>query len=152
MTISSEILWLFTGIIFLFAEFFIPSFVIAFFGGGAMITALTTWIGFTPAIEWQLLVFIVSSVLLLLVLRRYLKRVFLGRHQDRDENQNFNIEIGKVVPVIEFIEPGEVGGKVRYQGAPWVARSSQRIAPGESVRIVGCESLTLIVEKIKKED
>ena len=44
----------------------------------------------------------------------------------------------------------EVGGKVRYQGAPWSARADEQIAPGESVKIIGCDNLTLLVKKIKK--
>ena len=51
-----------------------------------------------------------------------------------------------------MIEPGEVGGKVRYQGALWSAQADERIPPGESVRIKGCDNLTLIVEKKSKEE
>jgi len=152
MTLSAELIWTSLGIIFIFAEFFMPNLVIAFFGGGALVTALTTWIGLTPSLTLQLLVFIISSVLFLIFLRKYLKRVFLGQLQDKDEAQNFNIEIGKIVPVVEFIEPGEFGGKVKYQGTLWQAKASESIAPGESVRIKGCENITLLVEKVKKED
>lgn len=149
-SIPPELVWALLGIVLIFCEFIIPGLVIAFFGGGALITALTTWLGLTPSLALQLLVFMVSSLLLLGLLRRFLKRTFLGSEKEGSEGMNFNVEIGKIVPVVEFIEPGVVGGKVRYQGAPWSARSTESVAPGESVRITGCDNLTLIVEKVEK--
>jgi membrane protein implicated in regulation of membrane protease activity len=151
-SISPEIVWTLLGIVFIFCEFFIPGLVIAFFGAGALITAITTWLGVTPALPLQLLVFMVSSILMLALLRKYVKSTFLGKSRGIEKNHNFNVEIGKIVPVLEFIEPGVVGGKVRYQGAPWSAMASEPIAPGESVKIVGCDNLTLVVEKVEKTE
>lgn len=152
MSISPEIIWLLASILLVFSEFMIPGLVIAFFGGGALITAFTTWLGLTAILELQLLVFILSSILLLVLLRTYVKKIFLGELHQNGKTQNFNIEIGKIVPVVEMIEPGEVGGKVRYQGALWSAMAEEKIPPGESVRIKGCDNLTLIVEKKSKEE
>ena len=152
MNISAEIIWLLAGIVLFFSEFFIPGLVIAFFGGGALVTALTSWLGITNSLGSQLLVFMITSVLMLVGLRKFLKKVFIGQLDDDEANRNFNIEVGKVVPVVEYIQPGEVGGKVRYQGAPWQAISAEAIAPGESVKIVGFDNLTLKVEKLNKED
>lgn len=150
LSISAELAWAIVGIIFIFIEFFIPGLVIAFFGVGALITALTTWIGISPTLPWQLLVFIVSSILLLVLLRRYVKRVFFGGEKGEVDVPNFIVEIGKVVPVVEYIQPGEVGGKVRYQGANWLARADEPIPPGESVKIIGCDNITLLVKKVEK--
>jgi len=147
-SIAPELVWAILGLVFVFCEFFIPGLVIAFFGVGALITALTTLLHITPNLSLQLLVFMISSLALLGLLRKYVKRTFLGSGKGVDDLPNFNIEIGKIVPVVELIQPGEVGGKVRYQGAPWSARAEEPISPGESVKIVGCDNLTLIVEKI----
>ncbi len=152
MTFSAEIIWLLAGIILVFTEMFIPGLVIAFFGGGALIAAMTTWIGLTETLAPQLFVFIVTSILLLVLLRTYFKKIFLGKLQGEGDIQNFNVEIGKIVPVVEYIEPGEVGGKVRYQGTNWAAVAKEKVAPGESVKIIGCDNITLIVEKINKEE
>jgi membrane protein implicated in regulation of membrane protease activity len=150
-SLSPEIIWIILGIIFIFVEFFIPGLVIAFFGVGALITALTTWIKLTTTLTSQLLVFIISSILFLVFLRKYVKRTFLGKTKEAESGRSFNVEIGKIVPVVEFIQPGEVGGKVRYMGTTWSATASEPIAPGESVEIIGNDGLTLIVEKVKKE-
>ena len=150
-SLSPEIIWIILGIVFIFFEFFIPGLVIAFFGVGALITALTTWMKLTTSLTSQLLVFILSSVLFLVFLRKFVKSTFLGKTKGDESERNFNIEIGKIVPVVEFIQPGEVGGKVRYMGTTWSATASEPIAPGESVEIIGNDGLTLIVEKVKKE-
>jgi len=149
MNLSAEIIWTLLGIVLIFSEFFIPNLVISFFGGGALITALTTWIHLTPNLPLQLLVFICSSLSLLLFLRKYLQRIFLGQLEDKDENKKFNVEIGKVVSVVETVNPGEIGGKVKYQGTIWQARSSHRIEAGENAIVRGAENITLIVEKPK---
>lgn len=149
--IPAELVWTILGVVLVFCEFFIPGLVIAFFGFGALFTALTTWIGLTTSLALQLLVFIISSILMLLLLRKYLKRTFLGDAKSQVDRINFSVEVGKIVPVIEYIQPGEVGGKVRYQGTNWSAKSTESIPPGESVKIIGCENITLIVEKLEKK-
>jgi membrane protein implicated in regulation of membrane protease activity len=152
MHFPSELIWLLVGIGMIFLEFFIPGVVIVFFGAGAISAALTTWVKLTPTLAGQLVVFMVTSVIYLFFLRRMLKRVFMGKETLGKSDFDFLIEIGKVVSVTEYIQPGEIGGKVRYQGTLWAARSDMAIAPGESVCIKGYDNLTLIVEKIKKEN
>jgi len=150
-TVSPEIVWALIGIVLIFVEFFIPGLVIAFFGVGALLTAGLVWI-FHPSLSVQLIFFMASSIVFLVALRKYVKRVFLGKTAGEGDERNFNIDVGKIIPVVEFIQPGEVGGKVRHQGTLWSAKASEPIAPGESVRITGSEGITLIVEKVKKQD
>ncbi len=152
MDMSAEIVWLIIGILLIFSEFVIPGLVIGFFGIGAIITSFLTWLGVTTVIHTQLLSFTVASLLMLIFLRKFFSRIFQGEETEGEDGVNFNIQIGKIVPVTELIEPGEVGGRVRYQGTIWKAVSNERIAPGESVAITGCDNITLVVEKIKKED
>ncbi len=149
-SLTPEIIWTILGLIFIFAEFFIPGLVIAFFGVGALITALTTWIGITPSISLQILVFTVFSILLLVFLRKFMKSVFMGTSNPDNGKVSFDIQVGEIVPCTEMIIPGEVGGKVKYHGTSWDARSAETIAPGESVKITGRDNITLLVEKIKK--
>lgn len=149
-TISPEIIWAIFGIILLLMELFMPGLVIFFFGFGGLVTALTTMLGVTESLNTQLLVFIFTSILALLFFRKLIKNKFMER-SDEPDTDKYNIQIGKIVSVIELIEPNEVGGKVRYQGSPWSAESSEKIGPGESVKITGFRNLTLIVEKIQKD-
>ncbi len=61
-------------------------------------------------------------------------------------------EVDKIVLVIEPIDPITGGGKVKYKGMKWHARSSARetIVLGERVLIVGRDILTLVVERIEQ--
>ena len=148
---SPEIIWAFFGIILLFAELLIPGLVIAFFGFGALLTSLTTYLNITPSLSLQLFTFICTSVLSLLLFRKYIKKMLYKKIEEKEKTNNYSIEIGKIVPVIELIDPNEIGGKVKYQGTPWSAKSSEKIGPGESVKIIGFKNLTLIVEKLDKD-
>jgi len=147
-----EFLWTLAGIVLIFVELIYPHFVLAFFGGGALVTALTSAIGLTPGLAAQLAVFIVSSLLLLFLLRRYLKKTLTGNLKDNNDAQIFNLEIGKIVLVVKDIDPEKGHGKVKYQGTYWEAMADEFIAEGESVRVIGGRNLTLRVEKIKKEN
>ena len=149
-SISPSIIWAIFGVILFLMELFMPGLVIFFFGLGALVTALTTSLSITVSLNSQLVVFIITSTLALLLFRKLIKKKFMGKSEMSDSD-NYNIEIGKIVSVIELIEPSEVGGKVRYLGSPWSAESSERIGPGESVRITGFKNLTLLVEKIKTD-
>ena len=151
MNISPKIIWTIAGVLLLFAEFLLPGLVVAFFGGGALVTALTTWLGLSPGLQGQLVVFLAASLLLLILLRRTLKNVFLGKTQPDGEPRDFNLEIGKLVPVVLEIRPGEPGGKVRYQGTLWDAMADEAIPAGGMARITGQVNLTLTVEPHKKE-
>lgn len=144
-------LWTLAGILLIFIELFYPHFVLAFFGGGALVTALTTAIGLTTGLAAQLAVFIISSLLLLFLLRRYLKKTLTGNMKDIDDAQLFDLEIGKIVLVVDGIDPAKGNGKVKYHGTHWDAMASECIAAGESVRVTGRQNLTLLVEKINKE-
>jgi len=147
-SISPVTIWLIVGILFGLAEMIIPGLIIIFFGLGAIVTTLTTLVGLTTGFTSQMLTFLVTSLLFLTLFHKVWKRK-RGKINSGDTT-NFNIQIGKIVPVVEYIDPVEGSGKVRYQGALWSATSKEKIAPGESVRVIGCENLTLVVEEIKK--
>jgi membrane protein implicated in regulation of membrane protease activity len=148
---SIGFLWTLAGILLIFIELFYPHFVMAFFGGGALVTALCTALGLTTGLAAQLAVFIVSSLLLLFLLRRYLKKTLTGNMKDIDDAQLFDLEVGKIVLVVNAIDPGKGNGKVKYHGTNWDAMAGEFIAAGESVRVIGRSNLTLQVEKINKE-
>ena len=156
MNLSPELVWLFAGIFLIFTEFFIPGVVIVFFGVGALLTSfailLSDALTFHLSLPMQMWIFLVSSIGFMMLMRNKLMATFLGKAMDDGEQRTFNVEVGKMVSVVELIEPGEVGGRVRYQGTLWSARSEKRHMPGESVVITGCDNLTLIVESMKKED
>ena len=54
--------WLVFGMLLILAELFIPSFTIVWFGLGALLVGLLTWIDFSTDLKWQLLLWILLSL------------------------------------------------------------------------------------------
>lgn len=95
----------------------------------------------------------ISNTSWFVVNRLGLKRVALEESaRESAPKKSRTAEVDKIVPVIERIDPITGGGKVKYKGMNWRARSSTRetIALGERVLIVGRDILTLVVERIEQ--
>ncbi|AQQ08796.1 hypothetical protein L21SP3_00586 [Sedimentisphaera cyanobacteriorum] len=146
-------LWMVAGIVLIFLEFSFPGFIVVFFGIGAILTAIITQLvsGFvTVGFTAQMIMFTAFSVLSLIFLRKYAKRMFYGDQQSGGLN-DFNEDdfTGKTVKVSKEIKPGLIG-KVEFQGSVWNAESSERIKEGEYAEIISHKNLTLIVKKAGK--
>ncbi len=143
-----ELIWFIVGLIFLLAEFIIPGFVIFFFGAGAWIVALIA-LFFNVPLNFQLLIFLLSSVFLLIFLRKQVTQIFIGR-QKKAGSQDDNIDEfkGENATVIEEIVPGKPG-KVEFHGSQWKAESDDQIAAGKIVEIISTKSITLKVKPVE---
>jgi len=114
---------------------------------------LTTWVGLTSSLQWQLLVFAVSSAVLLVALRRWISGQFSGHVTGvQDPSTNLDEFTGKRVEVLEDVLPGEMSGKVEFKGAAWSARSDQSIRKGEAAFIQRVDGLALIITKNPEEN
>lgn len=145
--LSPEVIWFLVGLVLLVMELIIPGLIVGFFGIGAWIVAiicLTTEIG----LNTQLIIFIVASVLSLLLLRKWLKGVFLG-HAGLKQDLTHDLEdfVGQRAVVKEKIVP-KAGGKVEFHGSNWEARADSEIAAGTVVEIVGKDNITLKVKAL----
>jgi membrane protein implicated in regulation of membrane protease activity len=146
--VTPELVWFICGVVLALLEFAVPGVILVFFGVGAWVTALTTYLGVTQSSASQLIVFAVSSVILLLGLRRYIRSQFSGFVSERQApDRNLDEFTGKSVLVLEDIAPGNPG-KVEFKGAPWRAESTTSFSKGESGIISEADGLTL---KIKKQ-
>ena len=144
--LTPELIWFIGGVILIFLEFIVPGVILVFFGLGAILTSVLTWIGILPGATGQLLVFTVSSLALLFGLRKYASRFFKGdSSQEKDDEYR-----GKLARVTLDIIPGSPGGKVFFEGTDWKADSHVKIPAGSSVRITDKNNITLLVEPIKE--
>lgn len=138
-------IWLYVGAFLMLAELASPGFVIFFFGLGAATVAGTKWLVPALSLSWQLALFSIFSVFYLIVLRKWVKNVFMG---DTAETQKIASEyVGRVGKVVEAIRP-EVPGRIMLGDAEWSASSAVAIAPGATVKVVAQENLTLVVEPL----
>jgi membrane protein implicated in regulation of membrane protease activity len=154
MNFSPELIWFLIGLALILSEFMVPGVILVFFGAGAWVAAVTSWLGLTPTWTGQLLTFAVSSVIMLTALRRWFRNRLTGYvGDDNDPDSNIDEFTGQSVQVIEDIDPDQGSGTVEFKGARWQARSSSRLAAGQRAIVKGVDGITLVVEPdFKKEE
>ena len=143
--LMTPVYWLYVGVALILFEVMTPGLVSLFFGLSALTVALIAWL--VPGIGqgWQWLAFSAFSVVYIFLLRKSLKKVFSG---DREVSDRPGDEFaGKLAVVTEAVAQNKPG-RVEFSGTTWTAESSQALAVGASVRIIGKKNLTLTVEAI----
>jgi len=142
-----EVIWFLVGLSLLILEFAMPGLIIFFFGVGACIVAIVCLVT-QISINVLLMIFIGASVLSLLLLRKWLKGIFLGHTVSKqDLKENLEDFVGQRAVVKERIVP-KAGGKVELHGTNWTAQADQEIAEGTVVEIIGKDNLTLKVKAL----
>ena len=143
--LKPELIWFLVGLIMLLFEFALPGLIIFFFGVGAWVVAGLCFF-FPLSTAWQLLIFLVTSVVCLLVLRKLLKRIFFGRIVD-DPNASEDVDenIGKEAVVKTQIAP-HAPGKIELNGTLWKAVSDHTIEVNSTVVITAKDNLTFTVK------
>lgn len=148
MSANAATVWFVIGLALILLEFAVPGVILVFFGLGAWVVTLTTYIGLTSSLESQLLVFSVSSILLLVFLRKWIKGKFHGHVRDvQDLSKNLDEFVGSTVVVLREILPGKQGGAVEFKGAFWGAVSDDHMNAGDEATITGVKGITLRVRK-----
>lgn len=148
MKFNPTTIWFLLGLILSLLEFAVPGVILVFFGLGAWIVAVSTYLGLTGSMESQLLLFAVASVVLLISLRKWIKGKFYGHVSDiQDLTQNLNEFTGKSVEVLQDVIPGKPGGKVEFKGTTWSAVSDEHIKNGELAIIQEIDGITLKIKK-----
>ncbi len=144
---QAAVIWFLIGLVLILLEFALPGLIIIFFGIGAWITALTVAL-FAIGLNTQIAVFIITSFLALILLRRHLQNRFF-KSQKPDEDTLEDEFIGQKAMVVEDIKKGREG-KVSFKGTNWSAVSDYHCKKGQQVIIVAKESIRLKVEPLKK--
>ncbi len=147
--ISSPVIWIASGIVLIVAEFFVPAFILIFFGAAAVITGLCILTGTPDTLAGQLGLFAVLSLALLLGLRRAAKKVFKGLTADvADTEPGFEDFVGRDATVVSFdVATGK--GRVTFRGTDWAAESDVAVGPGEVVRIIARHGSVLTLGRHK---
>lgn len=144
----APVIWFIIGLVIFLLEFSMPGFILFFFGIGAWLVAIVTLVAGDLNLTVQLLLFILSSLTLLVLLRSKFRQLFSGgKNPVANFEGDFNEIIGKKVPVIETIQPNRKG-KVELYGTNWLAQAEEEISAGDMVEITGKDNLTLIVKKL----
>ena len=141
-----ELIWFIIGLVLFLLELVLPGFVIFFFGVGAWITALLCLIA-EPGINLQAIVFAVTSVLSLILLRRMIQKKFFYSKDELSKEVEDEFT-GREAVALEDFTSGK-NGKVEFKGTSWKAESDSEISKGQTVIIKNKENFKLIVEPKK---
>jgi len=123
--ITPWLIWFLLGIGLAFLELYLPGFIVLFFGIGCWITAGALLL-LELSLSQQILIFITSAVASLLLLRKWLMRVFRGASSDAPDDDFDDFPLGKHVKVLKTITPADFG-RVEYRGTSWYAAADETI-------------------------
>jgi membrane protein implicated in regulation of membrane protease activity len=136
--------WFSIAVLLSIAELVGGEFVLLMLGGGALVTALVSLVPGLHHLLWlQLLVFAISSVVLVFGLRPRLKRAFLKPSHLRS---GIDAIIGSTATVISTVDAE--GGQIKLGGEVWSAvgvDGHRPLPPGTPVTVVEVRGATAVV-------
>jgi inner membrane protein len=141
-----ELFWFILGMGLFLLELIMPGFIIFFFGLGAWVTALICLIGH-PGINLQIVIFAITSTLLLIGLRKIIQDKFLNSKRTRSDDVEDEFTGKEAVAKNDFGRLKQ--GKVEFKGTYWSAESASEVKEGQRVVIIQKDSFKLIVEPKK---
>ena len=146
MSISIGTFWFIVAIIFGVGEFMTTSLTLIWFSIGALLVMFLSI--FIESILWQVIIFAVVSIILLVIATKYL----VDRDKDVKYNTNLQGIISQKAIVTQTIEPYETG-VAKLNGEEWTAMSKDetRIEAGKLVEVVAIEGVKLIVKEVSEE-
>ena len=146
MSISIGTFWFIVAIIFGVGELMITSLTLIWFSIGALLVMFLSI--FIESILWQVIIFAVVSIILLVIATKYL----VDRDKDVKYNTNLQGIISQKAIVTQTIEPYETG-VAKLNGEEWTAMSKDetRIEAGKLVEVVAIEGVKLIVKEVSEE-
>ncbi len=145
--LKPALIWFIIGLILIILEFSSPGLITIFFGIGAWIVSVIC-LFLDISLNLQLSIFLISSVLLLVSLRKWFKALFTRKSgTGRVEGEVADEFIGRKAVVTEKITPNRKG-RVEFRGSYWTAESNETIPEGASVEITDKDNITLIVKSL----
>lgn len=137
--------WLVLFVVLALFELATVNLVSIWFAIGAIITTFVSLA--TDNIMIHLAVFTISSILLLLLTKPFVKKM-----KKREEvPTNLDMVVGKTGVVTEKIEKDGIG-EVKVLGKKWSAYSDKEVEENSKVKVLSINGVKLKVEKIKESD
>ena len=140
-------IWIGVITLSLIVEFCTAGLVSIWFVGGGIVAIILNVVGLSPV--WQILGFIVSSVLFLVFFRKIFAKHLLGTTVKTNTNALIGKDFRLVLP-ISFNNPGAI----KSNGVEWSAiaeNEMDEIETGTLVRVINIQGNKLIVKKLEEE-
>ena len=137
--------WLVLFVVLALFELVTVNLVSIWFSLGALITTFVSLA--TDNLMIHLAVFTISSILLLLLTKPFVKKM-----KKREEvPTNLDMVVGKTGVVTEKIEKDGIG-EVKVLGKKWSAYSDKEVEENSKVKVLSINGVKLKVEEIKESD
>ncbi len=142
----AAIFWLVLLILFLVLEGATVTLLSLWFAAGSLLAMIASLIGFSPLI--QALVFLVTSIVLLLALRPMVRKYITPKVTAT----NIDALIGATALVCADIDNLAAAGQVKLNGMTWTARSAsgEPIKEGTRVKVERIEGVKVIVSGLNE--
>ena len=134
------LIWIFIAIVFVILELITTSFFLVWFGVGSVVAAILNYLGFD--IYTQFLVFAIVSAILILSTRKFADKIT----PDSSKKTTSERLIGKEAKVLCQVDENTF--IVSVAGEEWSAHTNDSIDIGDIVKVVGINSIILVIEKI----
>lgn len=137
--------WVIVGVLLMVAEIFTAGFVVIFFGIGAVLTGALIWAfpGLGETFLSQSVVFLTLSVASLVVGRGFFCAL-RGKSERATQDADDDGIVGAQVKVVAAIKP-PLSGKIVLNGVEWEAVAERPVEQGETVTVVACKGIVLVV-------
>lgn len=138
-------IWFIIGFVLFILEFIVPGLILFFFGVGAWVVAVLL-LFMDISVNMQLIIFLISAVFSIVLLRGWMKRILYGNNPSTELLEDEFL--GKIAIAKSAIAPGK-NGDVYFKGTTWQAASDDFIGEGENAKIIGNDSIILIVQSTR---
>lgn len=145
--------WLVAGMLLIVAELFIASFTIFWFGLGACLVGLILWLGPELSLTWQILLWLVSSLLFTLAWFKFIKPLSVDRTMAGLSREAVMGERGLLIKATgNSGQRGEVRFQVPLLGSDtWPCISNTPIKAGETVEVRDVMGNALVITPVSSE-
>ena len=145
MVVKMDVLiWILIAIVFIILELTTNTFVLLWFGIGAVAAAVLNYLGFDIYI--QFIVFVMVSVILIISTRKFANKIA----PESSKKTTAERLIGKKAKVLRQIDDDTF--VVSVSGEEWSAHTNDSVDIGDTVKVVGINSIILIIERINQGD
>ncbi len=140
---SAALIWLLIALVLGGLEILTLSFFLLWPALAALVVSLLTLLFPEMAWGWQIVIFALIAVALLIPGRRWLKRskVFENEHIINDRGTQLVGRLGNIVSGKDGIY------RVKLGDTEWSARGEKSLAKNEQVRVNGVDGITLLIER-----
>ena len=147
------ILWCILGVVLIVAEIFTTGFVLLWFGIGALLAALASFVGI-DSLGIQFLIFAVTSIALTAASRTIFLKYFSRDKPENSLRSGVDALPGKVGTVVSSSKGALNEGAVKVFGSTWTAYPApgeQPLEAGERVCVESVEGASIYVRRVGGE-